>query len=127
MNLIKLLSVVVILFVGCAQSVNSNLITAIESGDPEKVRRLLAEGASPSTKNSEGKPVLIVAIELRSAEIVKLLLDNKADVNARDEKTGSTALMVAAFSGNNGIFQMLLDHGADVNATAGISNATALG
>ncbi len=48
-------------------------------------------------------------------EVIKLLLDNKADVNAKDS-TGKTALHVAAASGNLEIVQFLIDNKADVNA-----------
>jgi hypothetical protein len=50
-----------------------------------------------------------------SAEIVKLLLKRKANVNARD-KEGATALHKAAYVGEASLVAVLVKHGADVNA-----------
>ena len=50
-----------------------------------------------------------------NVEIVKMLLKEGADVNARD-KYGRTALYVAAWRGHVEIVKMLLKEGADVNA-----------
>jgi ankyrin repeat protein len=49
-------------------------------------------------------------------DVVRSLLDAKADVNAKDQD-GSTALMMAASIGKRDIVQLLLDSNADVNAT----------
>jgi ankyrin repeat protein len=49
-----------------------------------------------------------------TASIVRLLLDNRADVNAMTDE-GATALMYAAQKCDEGIVQMLLDKGAKVN------------
>jgi ankyrin repeat protein len=49
-------------------------------------------------------------------DIVKLLLDNKADVNVV-AKDGTTALMLAAEVGNTEIVKSLLDKGANANIT----------
>ena len=48
-------------------------------------------------------------------EVVELLLENGADLNARNEK-GWTALHVAALCGNTRVIKILLGRGADVNA-----------
>jgi ankyrin repeat protein/tRNA A-37 threonylcarbamoyl transferase component Bud32 len=48
-------------------------------------------------------------------DVVKLLLDKGADVNAKDRE-GRTALMWAASSGNVDIVKILLDAGADISA-----------
>jgi ankyrin repeat protein len=45
--------------------------------------------------------------------MVKFLLENKADVNVRDEG-GYSALMMC---GNKEILELLIAHGADVNAS----------
>ncbi|KXG52095.1 uncharacterized protein PGRI_083790 [Penicillium griseofulvum] len=52
------------------------------------------------------------------ANIVQLLLDQGADVNAQDGKNG-TALQAAALEGHAHIVRLLLDQGADVNAQGG--------
>jgi cytohesin len=56
------------------------------------------------------------AVDISSRlEVVKLLLDNKADVNARDGG-GKTPLHIAVASGSVEMVQLLLDNKADVNA-----------
>jgi ankyrin repeat protein len=47
-------------------------------------------------------------------EIVQLLLEKGADVNAKDDD-GRTALMLAAEKGHTEIVQLLLERGANVN------------
>jgi ankyrin repeat protein len=48
-------------------------------------------------------------------EIMKLLVDAKADIGARDE-VGNTALMNAAYMGQLAATVWLLEHGAEINA-----------
>ena len=49
-------------------------------------------------------------------EVVSLLLEKGADVNARDNDDGNTALINASNLGQIDIVKLLLDKGADVNA-----------
>ena len=55
------------------------------------------------------------AISWKPADIVRLLLEKGADVNAKD-KYGETALISASLCGFTGTVRLLLDKGADVNA-----------
>ncbi len=66
-------------------------------------RSLLFECAHPN----------IEAARLPHSECVALLLENGADVNARDD-SGDTALNVARELGNEDMARLLLDGGADV-------------
>jgi ankyrin repeat protein len=47
---------------------------------------------------------------------VELLLQHKADVDARDSY-GATPIHIAIISGNSEMVRLLLTHGADVNAS----------
>jgi uncharacterized protein len=58
---------------------------------------------------------LIFAITAEEIEMVKMLLDKKADVNAPEAKSGVTPLMFAVTYKNVAITKLLLDKGADVN------------
>jgi ankyrin repeat protein len=51
-------------------------------------------------------------------DIVQALLAKGADINAKEKKGGTTALMVASLEGHLDIVQALLAKGADVNAKA---------
>ncbi|CAG8057753.1 unnamed protein product [Penicillium salamii] len=56
------------------------------------------------------------AVKLGNMEIINILLENWADVNApAADNSGATALQIAAIQGYIGIARMLLDLGADVN------------
>jgi len=98
--------------------------------DIAEVRALLRQGASPNSKNSDGNTLtaLMVAAQKGNADIVKLLLDEGTEVNAKADvvigaeafvATGITALSQAAHSANLPIVKMLLEHGADIHALDG--------
>jgi uncharacterized protein len=61
-------------------------------------------------------PLMLAAFRGDIAE-TRRLLEQHADVNARD-KDGDTALMFAAFKGHAEIVSLLLRHGANVHAKA---------
>ena len=48
-------------------------------------------------------------------EMIRLLVDNGADVNAKD-KQGRTPLHSAAYGGNKDVLELLIAHNADVDA-----------
>jgi ankyrin repeat protein len=91
------------------------------------VRGLLQQGASPNARNWDGNTLtaLMVAAENGCADVVALLLDAGADVNAKASHVsgvegnvldGITALSSGAPSENSAVVRVLLDHGADVHA-----------
>jgi ankyrin repeat protein len=104
------------------------LMRAAFSGDLELVKLLLAKGADPGVVSKDNETVLEAAAALgfiqgyskgRSAaerlEVIKLLVDLGADVNAADDY-GITPLMAAANMGEVSIIQFLVDRGADLGA-----------
>src|SRR6202163_3381697 len=104
------------------------LMRAAFSGDLELVKLLLAKGADRAVVSKDSETVLEAAAALgfiqgyskgRSAaerlEVIKLLVDLGADVNAADDY-GITALMAAANMGEVSIIQFLVDGGADLGA-----------
>jgi len=60
-----------------------------------------------------------VAVYKGHTDIVELLLNNKAEVNAKNDR-GMTALHWAAHDGNKDVAKLLVDNKADVNATNNI-------
>lgn len=68
-----------------------------------------------STPYSEVNNKLLKAAKKGAPEEVKTLLEEGADVNAKDED-GFTVLMYAALSGNLQLVKHLVNRGADVNA-----------
>jgi ankyrin repeat protein len=64
------------------------------------------------------------AAQVGHREIVQLLLDQGADINARSLWPYGTALQVASANGSESMVQLLLNHGAEVNLSGGhFSNA----
>lgn len=90
---------------------------AIEKNDVAAVTKAIREGAEVNAFYETGTSLtaLIKAADTDSADVAKLLLDNKADVNLRD-RWGSTALMHAARHNSATVAALLLQRGADVEA-----------
>ena len=78
------------------------------------LRLLLEKGGSPDGKTLTGVTPLMAAAGRANVEAVRILIDHKVDVNARNE-AGGTALMMGAASGSSQVVRMLLENGADVN------------
>ena len=90
-----------------------HLSAAASTGDLAAMKRALAEGAAPNTRDPEsGSTLLANAALMGRTEIVALLLEHGADINARS-KDGGTALHAAAFLGRAETVKLLLDKGAD--------------
>jgi ankyrin repeat protein len=90
-------------------SVEHQLVNAIDDHDLPKVRQLFDRGAGVNTRsaNNNGETLLMLAAENSDRDIVSLLIEKGADVNAQD--TGEdTALIIAARSGNDAIVELLL-------------------
>jgi len=66
-------------------------------------------------KCPEGKTALLHAIEKKSTAIIRLLIEKKADVSAKNNNN-YTALMMAASKGEYDVVELLVEKGADVNA-----------
>jgi ankyrin repeat protein len=111
------------------------LHTAVRHGQEEVVRLLLRRESRDNTINMYTSVPVPDSIEHRRPcetalhiaatrgfeSIVKLLLDNGAEVNGRmlQRKYGDTPLHVAVTSGHVEVTQVLLNAGADPNARAG--------
>ncbi len=76
--------------------------------------RLLAAGASVHTPDSYARtPLLLAARQSGDVDIARLLIDRKADINARD-KFGDTPLNLAAWRGFGPVVDLLLERGAAI-------------
>ena len=111
---------------------NPLLITAVNEGDIEQVKRLLKSNPPPDIdeKGVSGVTALIVAsakssTEDRNPEIVKLLLEEGANVNIETD-SGITPLMGASLDGNDEIVELLLEKSPELNKQDKISDMTAL-
>lgn len=99
--------------------------TEVIAGNKETVELFIKAGINVNDRDPvSGMTALMFAIAKGPDEIIKLLLDNGADVNV--EAHGTTVLTGAIAADRNiAVIKMLLDKGADVNAT-GKNGITAL-
>jgi hypothetical protein len=90
---------------------------AVRDGDLKKVELLIKEQPTLVSSKDEkyGQTPLHIAAFNDRLEVAKLLLANKADVNAK-ANNGSTPLQLAAAKGNKDMVELLLASKADVNA-----------
>lgn len=98
------------------QELNNQLHSAVQAGNVDEVRRLLAAGAEVAVANKEGRYCIFYCIipngqhlkeEIRK-EILQLLRDAHADLNAK--------LVSASSDGNVSEVKRLIAIGANVNA-----------
>lgn len=87
---------------------------ATMDGNLSRMRLLHFAGANVNSRAGGSMPLSLAAAEGR-INAVRYLIDEGAEVNAR-EKLGDTALTEAAFYGQTATVKELLLHGADVNA-----------
>lgn len=104
--------------VGCREKPPKNttfLHKAAWSGDIEKTKSLIANGADVNAKDSGKSSPLHLAASFGHSKVMKSLLVNAAEVNANDID-GDTPLHNAAFKGHKEVVNLLLSNGADVKA-----------
>ncbi len=107
------------------------LLRAAKAGDVPAIKLLLAHGADPNIPQLWGVTPLMAAANFGSNEIdtrgrfktqaeaiesIKLLAAAGADVNAKDERQGGTALHAAALWGWDDVVKTLVSLKADLNA-----------
>ena len=97
------------------------LLAALGQGHIKIAELLLERGADVDVLESTGKTMLLVALSsLRDhnnlLDIVEFLLKHGTDVNARDNRSTTSSLHLAAEYGVQTIVKMLLNHHADVNS-----------
>ena len=89
---------------------------AIRSGNPTQLTSLIQQGSDVNVKERRGEATpLMYAAAFGSLDAMRLLIDEGADVNARNT-AGATALMWAAT--DLAKIRLLLDKGADVNVSS---------
>jgi len=84
-----------------------DLVKACQTGNLDAVKKAIADGAQVNTLDAAGNPAITYAFFY--PEIVKLLLDNKADPNLGT----TTVLWQASFYSSSDVLKLVLDAGAD--------------
>ncbi|ETR68205.1 MAG: hypothetical protein OMM_10763, partial [Candidatus Magnetoglobus multicellularis str. Araruama] len=105
---------------------NEKLIIASGKGNIEEVTKLLKEGVNIAAHDSEWNTPLMKASENGHLEIVKLLIENGADISIQQSIAPEyTALIVASIKGHLEIVKYLVEHGAHIS-TSDIEGMTAV-
>jgi ankyrin repeat protein len=128
---------------------SSALVIAITNAHYRLAAFLLEKGADPNLTDGKGRAALYAAVDQRnymvtdipqpkpddldSLDLIKMILDRKADVNARltaklpyrgagdptwQSEVGATAFLRSAYSNDIVVMRLLLAYGADPNITA---------
>lgn len=101
---------------------------AAQEGNVAEVERYLKDGVRVDNKSVESQEVgwtaLLAAARRGHADLVRLLLDHQADVNAKSSSL-QTPLHGAAWNGHLAVVELLLERGADINSQSN-SGQTAL-
>lgn len=89
------------------------------------IKLLLKAGANPLDQFANEKTALIYAIMTHNQDDIKVLVQDKKQINAHDIIYGKTALMYAALLGDLTLVTLLVDNGANISAVDNL-NQTAL-
>ena len=93
------------------------LAWAASQGDEDAVKALLACGADPNHRDTNGMTPLHMSIYANTLECLRLLLNAKADVHV-EENEGETALFKAVrVKDETAFLELLLAHGANIECT----------
>jgi ankyrin repeat protein len=102
----------------CATSAGTaaagDLSTTLRNGNSAAARALLAERADANDADADGTTALHWAVHHSDAELVRMLLDAGAKIDARN-RYGVPPLYLAAENGDAAMTKLLLDRGADAN------------
>jgi len=94
---------------------NSNYVEAVKNGEVEIASLFIDAGFSPFEKDLLGTPVLSLAVRERHIDMVRMLIERGAIIDATSKDRNYTALMDAAQIGELEIAKLLLDANANPN------------
>ena len=90
-------------------------MVACQFGHEGCLAALLAAGVDPNAPTESGNPLLNLAMDAKSFNVVHVLVEHGANVNAKST-VGRTSLMTAAMYDNLETARLLLTKGADPSA-----------
>ena len=107
-----------IIFCSCSYSfaIADEIHDASIRGDTVRIQSILrSDPRAVNAKTANGETPLHLAARHGRIEVVRLLIENKADVDMKD-KSGETPLHEAAKMNQKEVAGMLIQSGADINA-----------
>ena len=99
---------------------------ASQAGHPRVVAALLAAGSPADVRTATGASPLMLAARSGSVDTATRLIENGADINAKESTYGQTALMVAAGLNRAELVALLLARGADLTLASSVVDLNAL-
>lgn len=110
------------------QSVESDLVASVKANNADRVAALLAAGVNVNEMYAGGLTILHVAAVHGAEDVVAVLIDAGANIDARANETGQgiTALHAAVISDSLECVELLLRRGAAVDAPAAATVGTPL-
>ncbi len=116
-TIIALITIILLAVSSVAFAKECPICDAAFIGNLSEVKKLLNEGADVNATNNDNDWTALIGAALEGhSEITKVLLDNGANVNDKDED-GITALMRAAYKGYSEVTKVLLKCGANPDIT----------
>ena len=91
------------------------LTSSIIQNGRKKIVEILLENSDVNETDKGGFTALIYASFIGDKDIVKMLIEKKADVNAKSKRENETPLRSAAMNGHKEIVELLIHNNADVN------------
>ena len=120
LRLLMIVALLIMVAISCGWSDKDQLYVSSGEGDVQKVKELLAKGVDPNHRfqhlQREFQPYetpLIAAAENGHLEIVKLLMEAGADIDAQNTYNSQSALFKAVLNRHRNVVDYLLDKGAD--------------
>jgi ankyrin repeat protein len=105
-----------LLLLGAAAASAETVADAAASGDVEKARSLLAAGLDVNQAQGDGMTGLHLAARSGNLPMAVLLIEARANLEAKTRIGEHTPLHVASASGRASVVEALVDAGANVNA-----------
>ena len=98
-----------------AKKLSKKFMSLCKSGSPEEISEYIKIGINVNIRLAKTLATpLMLAVQNNSLEVIKILLEANADINAQDAR-GYTALILASGKRDEEILSLLLDHEPDVN------------
>ncbi|GAB1393381.1 ankyrin repeat domain-containing protein [Rhodocyclaceae bacterium] len=94
--------------------VYDDILFFANQNETDKVVDLLRRGMDVNTTDPQGNSLLTIAVRGNNLELVRFLLDNRANPQ-RKNRYGDTALMIAALQGRTEIVRLMVERKIDLN------------
>ncbi|KAG4100466.1 ankyrin repeat-containing domain protein [Neocallimastix lanati (nom. inval.)] len=99
------------------RSLINKVVEKNSNGSAALVEYLIEKGAKINKQSKDGWTPLHEAVQVGNKEVVQILINHDAFVNAKDKSLQWTPLHEASLNGDLVIFKLLVENNADIDAT----------